>query len=220
MRPRRSGIRCCPEICAGEVGPRIDKLLHSQRRSSHLPLPANDADIAFASVAQLSRWIETRQITSERLTTIYLDRLRTIRSQAALRDHADSRTCACSRPAAQTRRLQPENIAGHCTGFRGAQRICSTPPAFQPPMVPSPIGIGFQQKTAQSWQRLNAAGAVLVAKLSLGALGAERHLVWRTDDESVAPGRRRIRIECRARRRDSRGAGWRSQSAAKLAAAS
>ena len=31
-------------------------------------LPANDADIAFSSVAQLSRWIQSRQITSERLT--------------------------------------------------------------------------------------------------------------------------------------------------------
>ena len=32
---------------------------------THAPLPTNDADIAFASVAQLSRWIEPRQITSE-----------------------------------------------------------------------------------------------------------------------------------------------------------
>src|SRR5580692_54428 len=41
----------------------------------NIPVPGNDADIAFASVAQLSRWIESRQITSERLTEIYLRRL-------------------------------------------------------------------------------------------------------------------------------------------------
>ena len=39
------------------------------------PLPARDEDIAFASVAQLSQWIEHRKLTSERLTHIYLDRL-------------------------------------------------------------------------------------------------------------------------------------------------
>ena len=35
----------------------------------------NDADIAFATVAQLSRWIETKKLTSERLTNIYLERI-------------------------------------------------------------------------------------------------------------------------------------------------
>src|ERR1700693_5250618 len=39
------------------------------------PLPARDEDIAFASVTRLSRWIETRKLTSERLTNIYLKRL-------------------------------------------------------------------------------------------------------------------------------------------------
>jgi hypothetical protein len=39
------------------------------------PLPARDSEIAFASVAQLSRWIETRQLSSVRLTQIYLKRL-------------------------------------------------------------------------------------------------------------------------------------------------
>jgi hypothetical protein len=38
-------------------------------------LPAKDEDIAYAPLTKLSRWIETRQITSERLTNIYLERL-------------------------------------------------------------------------------------------------------------------------------------------------
>src|SRR6185312_10159123 len=48
--------------------------------SSHLdpgPLPGSEEDIAFAPVTRLSRWIETRKLTSERLTQLYLDRLRT-----------------------------------------------------------------------------------------------------------------------------------------------
>src|SRR4051812_42990456 len=39
------------------------------------PLPKNDADIAYAPVTHLSRWIEAKHITSERLTNIYLDRI-------------------------------------------------------------------------------------------------------------------------------------------------
>ena len=38
-------------------------------------LPKSDAQIAFAPVTLLSRWIETRKITSERLTKIYLNRI-------------------------------------------------------------------------------------------------------------------------------------------------
>src|SRR5260370_42698720 len=39
------------------------------------PLPSNDAHITFAPVTQLSRWIEQRKLTSERLTQIYLRRI-------------------------------------------------------------------------------------------------------------------------------------------------
>src|SRR5262245_14456034 len=39
------------------------------------PLPKTDEAIAYAPVTHLSRWIESRQITSERLTGIYLNRI-------------------------------------------------------------------------------------------------------------------------------------------------
>jgi len=39
------------------------------------PLPASDEDLAFAPLTQLSRWIEERQLSSQRLTQVYLDRL-------------------------------------------------------------------------------------------------------------------------------------------------
>src|ERR1043166_5616406 len=38
-------------------------------------LPASDDDIAYAPVTDLSRWIQARQLTSERLTNIYLSRI-------------------------------------------------------------------------------------------------------------------------------------------------
>jgi hypothetical protein len=39
------------------------------------PLPSKDEEIAFAPVTKLSRWIEGRELTSERLTNIYLKRI-------------------------------------------------------------------------------------------------------------------------------------------------
>ncbi|HET7101096.1 MAG TPA: amidase, partial [Terriglobia bacterium] len=42
----------------------------------HLPLPADEEVIAYAPVAQLSRWIESRELTSEQLTKIYLGRMK------------------------------------------------------------------------------------------------------------------------------------------------
>lgn len=44
-------------------------------------LPSNDADIAYASVTSLAQWIRSRQLTSERLTNIYLSRIERIAPQ-------------------------------------------------------------------------------------------------------------------------------------------
>ncbi len=54
-------------------GPQRDQFIRSKIDPG--PVPANDADIAFAPVTQLSRWIEQRKLTSERLTQIYLRRI-------------------------------------------------------------------------------------------------------------------------------------------------
>src|SRR5262249_58590769 len=53
--------------------PLRDQFIWSRRDPG--PLPKNDQDIAFAPLTHLARWIEQRQITSTRLTEIYLDRL-------------------------------------------------------------------------------------------------------------------------------------------------
>jgi hypothetical protein len=55
------------------AGPARDRFIRSAIVAD--PLPASDHDIAFAPVSRLSRWIEKRQLTSERLTRLYLDRL-------------------------------------------------------------------------------------------------------------------------------------------------
>ena len=134
-----------------------------------VPLPGNDDDIAFGSVAQLSRWIENRQITSERLTEIYLQRLTRFDPKlhcviTLTREHA----------LAQARQADAEIAAGRYRGPLhgipwGAKDLLDTA------NIPTTYGAEpFRNRipTVDSAvaARLNRAGAVLVAKLSLGAL--------------------------------------------------
>ena len=55
----------------GRAGARSVRPQQHKSRST----PASDDEIAFAPVTRLSRWIETRKLTSERLTNIYLARI-------------------------------------------------------------------------------------------------------------------------------------------------
>ena len=86
LHERRSGPRkvalpatlapyssCNPVLPGHGPLPRSDRLVRSDREAG--PLPRKDADIAFAPVWRLSRWIEARQLSSERLTHIYLERI-------------------------------------------------------------------------------------------------------------------------------------------------
>src|SRR6185503_17080830 len=62
-----------PAIPGVVVGPARDRFVRTSAPAR--PLPAKDEDIAYAGVRDLSRWIQARALTSERLTRIYLDRL-------------------------------------------------------------------------------------------------------------------------------------------------
>jgi Asp-tRNA(Asn)/Glu-tRNA(Gln) amidotransferase A subunit family amidase len=152
-------------------GVTTSRFLSSFVRSTdkHLPLPAKETDIAFASVSQLSRWIESRQITSERLTGIYLRRLEEfdpkLRCVITLtREHA----------LEQARRADAEIAAGQYRGPLhgipwGGKDLLDTA------NIPTTYGAEpyrnrIPAKDSAVVERLNAAGAVLVAKLSLGAL--------------------------------------------------
>src|SRR5690242_8693880 len=55
-----------PELPGHVAGPAHDRF--QPTRVDAGPLPARDADIAFASVAAQGQWIRTRKLTSERLT--------------------------------------------------------------------------------------------------------------------------------------------------------
>jgi Asp-tRNA(Asn)/Glu-tRNA(Gln) amidotransferase A subunit family amidase len=143
---------------------------HFQRSADTLaPLPKNDADIAFTPVAQLSLWIQDRQLTSERLTSIYLDRLQ--RFDPKLRCVI---TLTKAHALEQARQADREIAAGKYRGPLhgipwGAKDLLDTA-GIPTTYGAEPYRDRIPQKDSAVVERLNAAGAVLIAKLSLGAL--------------------------------------------------
>jgi Asp-tRNA(Asn)/Glu-tRNA(Gln) amidotransferase A subunit family amidase len=135
----------------------------------HRPLPAAEEDIAFASVAQLSRWIETRQLTSARLTDIYLRRIQ--RFDPQLRCVI---TLTREQALAQARQADAEIAAGHYRGPLhgipwGAKDLLDTA-GIPTTYGAEPYKDRVPTENSTVVDRLNAAGAVLIAKLSMGAL--------------------------------------------------
>src|SRR6185436_17887421 len=62
-----------PALPGLSVGPARNRFVRSNAAAGKLP--AKDDEIAFAPVSQLARWIESRQLSAERLTKLYLERL-------------------------------------------------------------------------------------------------------------------------------------------------
>ncbi len=148
-------------------GPRRDHFIRT--KSEPGPLPANDADIAFAPVTQLSRWIEQHKLTSERLTQIYLHRIEQFDSQlrciiTLTRDLA----------LAQAKKADEEIAAGKYRGpLHGIPWVGKD--LLDTAGIPTTYGAEpfrnrVPKEDAAVVKRLHAAGAVLLAKLSLGAL--------------------------------------------------
>jgi len=133
------------------------------------PLPSNDDDIAFAPVTQLSRWIESRKLTSERLTNIYLRRIERfdpkLRAIITLtKDHALARAKQADAEIAAGKYRGP--LHGIPYGVKDLLDTKDIPTTYgaEPFRNRVPAADSFVVR------RLNEAGAVLLAKLSLGAL--------------------------------------------------
>jgi Asp-tRNA(Asn)/Glu-tRNA(Gln) amidotransferase A subunit family amidase len=149
------------------AGPEHDRFIRS--RMDPGPLPDNDQEIAFAPVTRLSRWIEQRKLTSERLTEIYLGRL--ARFDPKLRCVI---TLTRELALAQARRADAELPAGKYRGPLhgipwGAKDLLDTA-GIPTTWGAEPYRNRVPTDDAAVVRRLHEAGAVLVAKLSLGAL--------------------------------------------------
>jgi Asp-tRNA(Asn)/Glu-tRNA(Gln) amidotransferase A subunit family amidase len=133
------------------------------------PLPTNDADIAFAPVTHLSRWIETRKLTSTRLTHIYLDRIQ--RLDEKLRCII---TLTRDAALAQAKQADAEIAAGKYRGPLhgipyGVKDLLDTA-GIATTYGAEPFRNRVPNADSAVVARLKAAGAVLIAKLSMGAL--------------------------------------------------
>lgn len=156
-----------PALPGSTSGPARDEFLIPAPAVS--TLPANDEDIAFASGSMLSGWIRSRQLTSERLTNIYLKRLERFDQKlhcviTLTRDHA----------LGQARTADKEIAAGKYRGPLhgipwGAKDLLDTA-GIATTYGAEPYRNRIPDKDATVTARLNEAGAVLVAKLSLGSL--------------------------------------------------
>jgi Asp-tRNA(Asn)/Glu-tRNA(Gln) amidotransferase A subunit family amidase len=156
-----------PMLPGLKSGPDRDQFLRS--KSDPGPLPTNSADIAFAPVTKLSRWIEERKITSEQLTRIYLKRIENF--DPKLRCII---TLTSDLALAQAKKADEEIAAGKYRGPLhgipwGGKDLLDTA-GIPTTYGAEPFRNRVPAEDAAVVKRLHAAGAVLVAKLSLGAL--------------------------------------------------
>ena len=173
--PRKVGIepeiapatRWNPVLPGAKPGPERDQFVRTKADPG--PLPASDDAIAFAPVTALSRWIETRKLTAERLTRIYLDRIDRFDPKlrcviTLLRDPA----------LARAKQMDQEIAAGKYRGPLhgipwGAKDLVDTA-GVATTYGAEPFRNRVPATNAAVVDRLEKAGAILIAKLSLGAL--------------------------------------------------
>jgi len=156
-----------PVLPGLSAGPPHSQFIRSQADPG--PLPSRDEEIAFASVGKLSRWIEQRTLTSERLTNIYLKRIEQfdprLRSVITL-----TRDLALKQAEQADLDIAAGNYRGPLHGIPwGAKDLLDTA------RIPTTYGAEpyrdrLPTEDAAVVKRLHAAGAVLIGKLSLGAL--------------------------------------------------
>jgi Asp-tRNA(Asn)/Glu-tRNA(Gln) amidotransferase A subunit family amidase len=152
---------------SGARMPAADRFVRSAAAAG--AVPKKDDDIAFAPVASLSRWIQSRALTSERLTRIYFERI----------DRLDPKlksviTATRELAIEQARRADAEIAAGKYRGPLhgipwGTKDLLDTK-GIRTTWGAEPYRDRVPDADAAVVARLHRAGAVLVAKLSLGAL--------------------------------------------------
>ncbi|MCP3977999.1 MAG: amidase [bacterium] len=131
--------------------------------------PSSDTDLAFAPVTELSALIRGRQVSSVEVTRLYLERLASLDEQLE---------CVISlteeRAMRQAERADRELAAGRYRGPLhgipwGAKDLLAVA-GYRTTWGARPFERQVLDQTATAVARLDEAGAVLVAKLTLGAL--------------------------------------------------
>ena len=156
-----------PALPGITIGPAVDRFVRATGDPG--PLPTNDEDIAYAPVTHLSRWIEARKLSSVRLTTIYLDRIKRLNSKINC-----IITLTDQQALARAQKADAEIGAGKYRGPLhgipyGVKDLMDTA-GIATTYGAEPFRNRVPTEDSAVVRRLNDAGAVLIAKLSMGAL--------------------------------------------------
>lgn len=133
------------------------------------PLPDSDEDIAFAPVTHLGQWLRSGAITSRRLTDIYLARIEELgpRLECMVTVTAD---LARAQAEAADALLRAGSDLGPLHGIPYGLKDLFDTKEIRTTWGAEPYQERVPDSDAHIVERLRAAGAVLVAKTTLGAL--------------------------------------------------
>jgi Asp-tRNA(Asn)/Glu-tRNA(Gln) amidotransferase A subunit family amidase len=168
---------------AGRSGVRVSRLAAK-------PLPSNEEDIAYASVNQLSHWLDAGAITSRRLTEIYLARIAKLGPKlecfaAVAPERALAEADAADARARAGGRLSPLHGVPY-----GLKDLFDTK-GLVTGWGAEPFSARVPERDAAIVTKLRAAGAVLLGKTTVGALafddrwyGGRTRNPWNLDEGS------------------------------------
>lgn len=135
-----------------------------------LQKPKVDDDLSFLTVAELAALVRTKQVSSVELTRSYLDRLR--RYNPVLKCVVTyTEESALAQAEQADREIASGQYRGPLHGIPWGAKDLIAFPGYPTTWGAAPFREQMLDTKATVIQRLEDAGAVLVAKLSLGALG-------------------------------------------------
>lgn len=172
--------KAMPETAAGGMRPSRPEVTR----------PSSDAELAFLPVTHLARLVETRGITSMELTEVYLERLRRFdeRLHCVVNLTED---LAREQAARADEEIAAGNYRGPLHGIPWGAKDLLSVRGTKTTWGASPYRDREIAEDATVYSKLTEAGAVLVAKLSMGALaqgdrwfGGRTRNPWNTEQGS------------------------------------
>lgn len=162
-------LRFSPLRSNNEYEARRDTVVKPSRASSSR-LPSSEKDLAFATITDLSEWVRTKQISSVELTRFYLKRLH---KYNPLLECVISFTddLALQQAEIADREIAAGRYRGPLHGIPWGGKDLLSVPGYRTTWGAKPYeNQNRGEEKATVVQRLEDAGAVLIAKLTLGAL--------------------------------------------------
>jgi len=138
-------------------------------------LPSTDEAIAFMTVAQLSSLIKQKKLTSTRLTNIYLDRISKF-NDTLLSVVTITRELALKQAQMADDEITKGKYRGLLHGIPYGIKDLFSVPGYKTTWGAEPYQNQMLNEESEVVRKLEAAGAVLIAKLTSGALA--RGDVW------------------------------------------